>query len=331
MVSLLLCLLVIIGTQCANDYFVDKHISCNNVYSAAMSKTSTEYVTYLGTFENTNDCINACISRSNSSSKCLTYTYHTPQYSDSTFAKQCFGRFNDPQWLPYNDKNINCGQIMWTCSSSMDCSLSGSCDHTTGNCSCNIGWKGYRCNELVLLPANKSSGYNQNEGGNHMSSWGGSPFYDHESASYHLITSEMTNHCGMNSWQVNSRIIDAEATNGFNSKYERKQVLELPFAHEPNTAIGPNGEIVIYFSHYDYGSAYPPCTECVNGTTGSNCKVPNAVSYITSMIYSEKSMNGPWSQPMDVVNGKNGVLDCDDNLSVLIHKNGSFANRIHIH
>lgn len=187
-------LLYIVYSQ--NEYFVDERIGCNNVYGAAQSKQSTEYVKYLGQYDTTDQCISACVNASKPDNKCLTYTYHTSSFGGD-FAKQCFGRFGYPLWVPYNQSNVNCGQIIWKCSSPLDCSLSGKCDQHTGNCSCNTGWKGYRCNELDLLPATKTSGYNQKDNGQHTSSWGGSPIYNTKNGKYNMIVSEIINHCGM--------------------------------------------------------------------------------------------------------------------------------------
>eukprot|EP01084_Bolivina_argentea_P238249 400266_1 len=78
-----------------NNYFIDQRIGCNNVYGDAQSKQSTTYVKYLGEYDNTNQCINACINASKQNNKCLTYTYHTSSFS-ADFAKQCFGRFGYP-------------------------------------------------------------------------------------------------------------------------------------------------------------------------------------------------------------------------------------------
>eukprot|EP00483_Globobulimina_turgida_P010258 UN10277 len=151
-----------------------------------------------------------------------------------------------------------------------------------------------------------------------------------------MIISEISNHCGMNTWQINSRIINTQSTYGWNSQYERTQILEIPFAHEPDAQRGPNGEYVIYYAHYDYGNKYPPCTECADGSSPPNCQngVPKTPLYIESMIYSNSSnsLNSTWSyawsDPINVLNGNNGILTQDDNLAVVILKNGSVVGMI---
>ena len=230
---------------------MDKHTNCNNVYGSVNAKTSSKYVIYIGEYNTTMECINACISMSNENNKCYTYTYHT-KYIDGDFKNLCYGRFNYPLWVPYPQNNINCGQIIWSCNSNIDCSLNGICG-SNGNCTCNNGWKGYRCNELNLLKANKSAGYNYLLDNNQkMSSWGGSPVFSKFDDNYFMINSEITNHCGMNTWQINSRVIVSESSdhNNFNSFYNRNTILEIPFAHEPNLVMGNNGDFIIYIYIY---------------------------------------------------------------------------------
>ena len=44
------------------NYFVDKHTNCNNIYGTISDPdTSNQWVTLLGIFENTDDCINAWV------------------------------------------------------------------------------------------------------------------------------------------------------------------------------------------------------------------------------------------------------------------------------
>eukprot|EP01084_Bolivina_argentea_P259112 437098_1 len=97
----------------------------------------------------------ACISygNGNSSNRCDSYTY----YKDNS--NQCWSYINNPLWLPYTINNADCGRIIYSCKSDLDCSLNGVCSTQTGNCTCDAGWSGYKCDNLTLLPATKSSGY----------------------------------------------------------------------------------------------------------------------------------------------------------------------------
>ena len=40
--------------------------------------------------------------------------------------------------------NTDCGRIIYSCQSDLDCSLNGICSINTGNCSCDAAWNGYK-------------------------------------------------------------------------------------------------------------------------------------------------------------------------------------------
>ena len=91
-------ILVITGCFCyteqAFDYYIDAHDNCDNVYGALQSPdNSTEWVTYLGIFDSTQECINACLNNSVSDdNRCGSYTYYTSSVT-SAYSKHCYGRF----------------------------------------------------------------------------------------------------------------------------------------------------------------------------------------------------------------------------------------------
>ena len=98
---------------------------------------------------------------------------------------------------------------------------------------------------------------------------------------------------------------------------------QVPFAHEPSITRSDQGQYVMYYTHYDYGEKYPPCSECVDGSTPPSCAQPNPPSFIVSMIHAD-SLNGTWSQPIKILDGKSGVLSpFDNNFDAIILSNGS--------
>ena len=287
------------------------------------------------------DCINACLLYGNKVNiKCSTYTYYTNSFNntnESSFKNQCFGRFGYSLWIPVDQMNVNCGRIIWSCSSDLDCSLNGICNNMTSKCDCNPSWTGYHCESLHLLPATRNNGYNKLENEN-TSSWGGVPIIDYsntnKSTKYHLITSEFINHCGVNSWVRNSQIILTQSTNGWNSQYNKIQIMELPFAHEPEIIYDHiNNLYIMYYTHFNYSqSDWNNLTfcNCSDGSTNRDeCNnkhdnIPYNPYYISSMIWSE-SIYGPWSQPMNILNltwnEPNGTHD--NNFAAVILNNGS--------
>ena len=50
---------------------------------------------------------------------------------------------------------------------------------------------------------------------------------------YHMYLAEFDNHCGVNAWVPNSKVVHARSTKGFNSKYVAVDTVHPHFAHEP--------------------------------------------------------------------------------------------------
>ena len=182
MVSLLF-LVLISSCWAQQSYFIDSRENCNNVYGALSTPdNSTEWVEYLGLFVDTYECIQACLNISTDTHRCESYTYYTKEFNGSIgsgrYQWHCYGRFGSPYgllWTPVPENAVNCGRIIYKCTSDMDCSLNGKCDTISGNCTCRAAWSGYHCQQLNLLPAIKGTGYhiNDDEGsGKPTSSWG---------------------------------------------------------------------------------------------------------------------------------------------------------------
>ena len=156
---------------------------------------------------------------------------------------QCFAVLS-PGFNPSWDTSAISGVVEWQCRTDDDCSLNGKCSF--GNCACRPAWTGLRCETLTLLPPMRKSGYRGVDGGHNTSSWGGAVLKGHD-GQYHMWAAEMTEHCGIGTWQQNSRIIHATSTTPGGS-YTRKDVTWQVFSHEPEVVPGPNGEFVMYFT-----------------------------------------------------------------------------------
>ena len=88
-----------------------------------------------------------------------------------------------------------------------DCSLGGTCEN--GACKCWPTWTGPNCSVLNLQPTEHIGAWERK--GN-QSSWGGSIVQDPKTGIYHMYSADMTQHCGLNSWQHNSAIVHLTAT-----------------------------------------------------------------------------------------------------------------------
>eukprot|EP00729_Bicosta_minor_P010939 gene10939-11093_t len=215
-----------------------------------------------------------------------------------------------------------------TCKHDADCSYNGVCSSSpTMVCECDPAWEGDACNRLRLEPTTAAAGLRAVDNGYNTSTWGGTVSLDEKTGLLHMWASVMSNHCGIQSWKVNSFVVHAVASKDGVFHRTNTTASSLPFSsgfpvftHEPSVSRGPNKEWVLYWSGYPAGhNLGPPCTACTNGSTpkGGACKLPRGGSPPTYMSWAP-SPDGPWSAPVEVL-----AAPWDTNLAVVILSNGS--------
>ena len=103
-----------------------------------------------------------------------------------------------------------------------------------------------------------------------QSSWGGSVVLDPATGTFHMFAADMTDHCGLNSWQHYSAIahlVSASAVAGPYTQASATPVLP-PFAHNPTVHLGADSTWLLYHIGTGTPSAGRPLiTNCRNGTT----------------------------------------------------------------
>lgn len=148
------------------------------------------------------------------------------------------------------------------CRNDEDCNLNGFC--VEGQCQCVLFWTGLTCESLstshvdshtrgALIPIDDTS------------RWCASAIQDDGTGTWHLFSSVMVNHCGLNSWQSNSAISHATSTS-VEGPYQEESIIHPYFSHNPKVVRAPDGTYLVY--HIGCGDeAYPARTDCSNGTT----------------------------------------------------------------
>jgi hypothetical protein len=192
------------------------------------------------------------------------------------------------------------------CSNDTGCSLNGVC--AAGRCRCVASWGGPTCSSLRLLPAVKRSGLQSVDDGRPTSSWGG-VVNALPSGGWGMVASEMLQHCGIDSWTRNSRIVFATSTTP-GGTYTRRAQIEGTFAHEPSIARAPNGTWVMYFArHFPNSTAsggYAACN-CTDGSTPTGaCHSEVAGNNHVTFMATATELGGPWSAPRMIP-----LLDCN--------------------
>lgn len=128
------------------------------------------------------------------------------------------------------------------CSSDADCNLNGVCA-ASGVCACVAPWTGEDCGVLDFLPARAPDGalYRREN----VSSWCASTLRD-DAGVWHAVVAQMSDHCGLNSWQTNSQLVHVTSSSGPEGPYVNESLIRLPFSHNPKIARAPDGTFLIF-------------------------------------------------------------------------------------
>ena len=209
------------------------------------------------------------------------------------------------------------------CATSSDCALNGVC--TNGTCACDAAWESvagarFGCSALSLLPALRGTGLHSVDGGRNTSSWGGSVLQDETTGVWHMFASEMTAHCGINSWTFNSRIVHATSPTPL-GRFQRDGEFAGVFSHEPIAVRDPTTrEWAVFFT-----SAIPsgrPVCNCSDGSSTASCEsLPKYGKQGPTFVTWASSPVGPWSPPLQLFS--EGAREADTNLAPYIFANGS--------
>lgn len=274
----------------------------------------------LGMVTTMKDCVKKAIRWRNESSpasrcRAACWSRHQPRttLADSAQSQKCMC-LGEMIWMPLPDPSVDSARIVWPCEDDSDCSYNGRCDDKGGRCHCRPAWKGAACEELNLLPVDRSRlGYrsrNRTNNNSNISTWGAPILWDETSQKWHGWASEMALNCGINAWQTNSRLVHivGETPSG---PFRRKDVTRPVFAHEASVVRGPMGEWVLLYSSYEFNSTELEkltCQTCEDGNTPSVSEAcpfqrgyPKELAHnFKQMLSLSQSPYGPWSEPVEI-------------------------------
>lgn len=203
--------------------------------------------------------------------------------------------------------------------------MNGVC--TAGACACDPAWETapnakLGCSTLSLLPASRGTGLHTLDGGCNTSSWGGSVLQDETTGVWHMWASEITEHCGINAWTFNSRIVHATSPTPL-GRFQRDGEFSGVFSHEPTAVRDPTTkEWAVFFT-----SAIPsnrPVCNCSDGSSSASCEaLPKYGKQGPTFVTWASSPTGPWSPPLELLS--EGAREGDTNLAPYIFPNGSLV------
>ena len=174
------------------------------------------------------------------------------------------------------------------CADASGCSLNGRC--VDGVCVCKPWWTGVACTELRLVPVTSM------RSGVHMestSTWGGSALL--VDGVVHAYVAEMTNKCGVTSWEHNSRCVHLTASSPL-GPYVRRSVVAGVWCHNPRITRTAGGKWLLY--SIGHGVVYKePFTKCARGVTKQRVDAEGPLPPDTfTRVLSAPGPHGPWTE-----------------------------------
>jgi len=177
----------------------------------------------------------------------------------------------------------------WGCETEADCSLLGEC--TNGKCICDPGWKGAKCGQVDLLPADRYKGF-RNES---MSSWGGYSLKIGDK--WHMFASAMSHKCPLINWQTNSLTIHATSKNP-EGPYQLEDIPQKEWHHSVSV-VRVNETTLALFTEGKTTDGQWPVHDCEsNSSTVSNVHEPGHLEPDDYMgvSLSNSGPDGPWEE-----------------------------------
>ena len=187
------------------------------------------------------------------------------------------------------------------CSDDMDCSLAGTCDASTGVCACQSWTKGEDCAALNLAPIASATALTSavaDAAKENWTNWGGSPVTEvaaDGTKSYHLFFAEMGDHCTLGVWGFKSQVAHGVASNPL-GPYTRVGLAIHGEAHNPVISQAVDGTWLLWTCGCPHVYTDRNCSHRVLKCAGGK------EAAWTTTVYSSKSLNGPWTAHVDVLN-----------------------------
>jgi len=220
--------------------------------------------------------------------------------------------------------------LQFVCTADEDCNLNGVC--SGGVCNCDPWWQDDDCGALNLRPARRNTGYNRTS--ELISSWGAKIVKDPKVASlYHLFAAEFINHCGLDYWSPNSRVIRAVSFQP-DGPFEFAEEVLGTFHHNPTIVWSESDQLWLLYTIGCNTNDTLTCSTANNSSPSDEALLPadltcsfgntqNGESGIS--LFTSPTLYGPWQPHVYVLDSNTlGTWDCDTtNPSPLVLKDGS--------
>ena len=206
------------------------------------------------------------------------------------------------------------------------CGWNGSYDVATGNCTCDPGWTGADCGTLDVRPAVPGTGFAPTQ----TDAWGAAVLKDEATGLYHMWVSVIDGHCDIEYWARNSKVVHATSPSPA-GPYTAVEDAFPVMAHAVDVKRGPGGNWVAFLtagvttSGQLGPSAYgTPCT-CDPATQQPIGSCFSENSEAATVVCTAPSPNGPWSDPIVLLDPTTLPDGIDANFSAAVAEDGSLV------
>jgi len=162
---------------------------------------------------------------------------------------------------------------------------------------CDPGWVGTQCTNISFkaTPPGGAYGYSPN-----ITAWGGIPVLIGNT--YHLIVTEIVDHCGLCTWGSNSHVIHAASNNLLGPYTYNNEALPI-WSHNPHVVVDSSSGSPIYLLFHigsaDGGVTPKVCSNDEHGSAGDkweNGRGLRAQSPLASgVLHTATDPAGPWT------------------------------------
>jgi hypothetical protein len=172
------------------------------------------------------------------------------------------------------------------CSNNEDCFLNGVC--TNGACVCDYSWSGATCNTMKFHPAPVGGAYGFSP---NVTSWGGVPVLVGDT--YHLLNTEIVNHCGLCNWGQNSRVIHATSKDLLGPYTFQNEALPL-WSHNPHIIVDHSSGSPVYLL-FHIGEANGGVTPAVCNKVARKEGISRRSPLASGVLHTATNPAGPWT------------------------------------